>query len=174
MRLFELGARAPRRRHLCDQARPHLEDLVTQTRSAVHLVLLEGLDALVLEHLTAPGHGAHGSDVGCRLPLHCSAAGRALLAHGPGDLVRQVLARGLPRRTPRTDTTAAGLARALERARARGVAVEVEELALGYVAVGAPVLDPAGRVAAAVSATVPTHAADVGLLARRRWPWRRP
>jgi DNA-binding IclR family transcriptional regulator len=167
VRLFELGERAPRRRNLCDLARPHLEDLTSRTRAIADLAILDGLDALVIEQLAPPASRRRHTEVGARLPLYCTAAGRALLAFGPGGMVGQVVSGGMRPRTPRSVTSPAALARALVRTHQLGAAVEVEEFALGFVSVAAPVLDHGRRVVAAVSATLPSHAADMELMPRR-------
>ena len=49
MRAFELGSRVPRFRVLRDAVRPYMESLHHQTREAVHLAVLDGLEVLYLE-----------------------------------------------------------------------------------------------------------------------------
>jgi DNA-binding IclR family transcriptional regulator len=157
LRLFELGQRVPRQRILRDAARPHMQRLLYQTKSVTHLVILDGLDALVIERLTPFTQPTRHTQIAGRMPLHCTAAGKALLAFSPPSLATEVLREGLQRRTPRTITSALHFSRTLEKARATGIATEVEEMHVGYLAVGAPVLSPEGTAIAALSVTAPVH-----------------
>jgi DNA-binding IclR family transcriptional regulator len=157
LRLFELGQRVPRQRILRDAARPHMQRLLYQTKSVTHLVILDGLDALVIERLSPFTLPTRHTQIAGRMPLHCTAAGKALLAFSPPALTVEVMREGLQRRTPRTITSALHFTRALERARATGIASEVEEMHVGYLAVGAPILSPEGTAIAALSVTAPVH-----------------
>jgi DNA-binding IclR family transcriptional regulator len=157
LRLFELGQRVPRQRILRDAARPHMQRLLYQTKSVTHLVILDGLDALVIERLSPFTLPTRHTQIAGRMPLHCTAAGKALLAFSPPALAVEVMREGLQRRTPRTITSALHFTRALERARATGIASEVEEMHVGYLAVGAPILSPEGTAIAALSVTAPVH-----------------
>ena len=89
------------------------------------------------------------------MPLSCTAIGKVLLAFGPDDVVAEVLAAGLPRRTPRSIVAPGVLRRQLATIRARGVAYEHEESTVGLNCVAAPVLDAADEVVAAVSVAGP-------------------
>ena len=73
-----------------------------------------------------------GIGLGTRQPVHCTAAGKALLAHLPEAEQRGLITKlRLTRRTPRTIVTKAALRTELERIVAEdGVAVEDEELLL--------------------------------------------
>ena len=157
LRLFELGQRVPRQRILRDAARPHMQGLLYRTQSVTHLAILDGVDALVIERLSPFRIPTRHTQIAGRMPLYCTAAGKALLAFSPPSLAVEVMREGFQRRTPRTITTALHFTRALERARATGIASEVEEMHVGYLAVGAPILGPEGTAIAALAVTAPVH-----------------
>lgn len=89
------------------------------------------------------------------MPLHCTAIGKAMLAHSGPKLLRQVTGTRMERRTPRTVTAPGLLRRQLERAVQTGVAFEYEESAVGIACVAAPVLDTENRPVAAISVAGP-------------------
>lgn len=157
LRLFELGQLVPRQRILREAAQPYLQELLYQSKAMIHLAILDGLDALVIERLSPYRQPTRHAQVAGRMPLHCTAVGKALLAFASPATVTDVLREGLPRRTPHTITSALHFTRALERARQEGVATELEEMHVGYLAVGAPILNAESLPAAAVSATAPLH-----------------
>jgi IclR family transcriptional regulator, acetate operon repressor len=90
--------------------------------------------------------------VGRRVPYHCSANGKVLLAFSAAG----ANAGALEPRTSRTIVEPAQLAVELERVRRDGFASAVDELELGLSAVAAPVLDDSGRAVAALSVSGPT------------------
>ncbi len=90
--------------------------------------------------------------VGRRVPYHCSANGKVLLAFSAAGAD----AGDLEPRTSRTITEPALLAAELESVRREGYATAVDELELGLSAVAAPVLDESGRAIAALSVSGPT------------------
>ncbi|MEQ4306062.1 IclR family transcriptional regulator [Plantactinospora sp. B6F1] len=165
LRLFELGQRVPRQRILRDAARPYMQELLYRTRSVVHLAVVDGLDALVIERLSPYRQPTRHTQIAGRMPMHCTAVGKVLLAYSHPRLLTETLRAGLPRRTPRTITSALHLSQALERARETGTATEVEEMHVGYFAVGAPVLNSEKGAIAAVSVTSAIHANSVEQLA---------
>jgi IclR family transcriptional regulator, pca regulon regulatory protein len=93
-----------------------------------------------------------GVRVGARLPAHCSATGRILLAALTDDELAAVLAPGgRERRTVHTVVAAEELTRLVAAARTDGVATSDEELELGMRAIAVPVRDTRGRTVAAMS-----------------------
>lgn len=153
--LFELGMRASVERRLQEVAVPFLQDLYERTHETVHLGVLEGTEVVYVSKIGGHRQAATPSRVGGRMPLHCTAIGKVLLAHTGDDLLRAVVAAGLARRTPRT-VTGPGLLRAqLERVVEAGVAFEHEESAVGLVCVAAPVLAADDTPVAAVSVSGP-------------------
>src|SRR5439155_3911857 len=88
---------------------------------------------------------------GRRLPHHCTAVGKVLLAFGAARLPTG----RLDQIAPDTITVRAMLEAQLEQVRARGYGVAVGELEPGLVAVAAPVFSADGRAMAAISISGP-------------------
>ena len=164
LRLFELGQLAPRQRGLCELAHPDLEELARATAETVHCAVRDGHEVLYVEKLGGYRLVTRPSRTGGRMPLHCTATGKVLLAFAPPQVAETVLAAPQPRRTPRT-VVAPGLLRAeLAAIRSAGYALESEETRLGYLSVAAPVMDASLRVCAAVSVAAPTARAQLARL----------
>jgi DNA-binding IclR family transcriptional regulator len=90
--------------------------------------------------------------VGRRVPHHCSANGKALLAFGAARLPDG----DLERLTPKTIVDRRKLETELKDVRARGYATAVDELEPGLSAVAAPVFGPDRDAVAALSVSGPT------------------
>ncbi|MEU6082462.1 IclR family transcriptional regulator [Streptomyces sp. NPDC047108] len=155
LRLWEVGALAPRGIGLRDAALPFLEDLYEATHENVHLAVLDGTDTVYVERLS--GRSAVGvlSRVGARWPLHATGVGLVLLAHSSPELQERVCAGPLRAFTPHTITDPALLRRTLAEVRHRGCAISERQITDDAVSVAAPVRGPHGDVMAAVSVVVP-------------------
>jgi DNA-binding IclR family transcriptional regulator len=154
-RLFELGMRASVERGLMEIAIPYMEDLYERTHETVHLGVREGTEVVYVAKIGGHRQAQAPSRVGGRMPLYCTAIGKALLAFGPAGLDDAVVAAGLTRRTPRTVVAPGVLRRQLDTVRHDGIGYEHEESTVGISCVAAPVLDGAEQVIAAVSVTGP-------------------
>ncbi|HSZ70102.1 MAG TPA: IclR family transcriptional regulator [Solirubrobacteraceae bacterium] len=146
------------------QAREHLRELRARTGRTVGLAILDAGEVSYIDRWQGSRRGQYAIDLGVglgsRLPIHCSAAGKALLARLPEAEQRELLAKlRLPRRTGKTITTKSALRAELEEiVAADGLAVEDEELLSGRRALAAAVLDEQGRPLAAVELAVPESA----------------
>lgn len=90
--------------------------------------------------------------------LHCTAAGKAILAHKPPDVSREILdARDLRATAPNTVTDTDALFDEFEQIRERGYPVADEEQIPGIRPVGAPIDGPDGEVAGAIAVSGPTQ-----------------
>jgi len=132
---------------------PHLQQLSDQTGHTVNMAVLDGADIVYIERCQSSRAGRREIDlnlhVGSRLPAYCTSMGKVLLAFLPEDELRMVLGTvQLARRGPNTITAKSELAKELERVRARGFAVNNEELAYGLRSIAAPVRSQTGVVAA--------------------------
>jgi DNA-binding IclR family transcriptional regulator len=150
------GRAVERRLDLVALLRPALARLCATTRETVNLALPAPLDVMIADSI----EGAHGlrvtSYAGTRASYHSTACGRALLAHRPAALRRQVLSLGpLAAPTGRTTTDPEAIEAILAACRETGFVDEVEENELGAACVAAPLLDPSGTAVAAVSVAGP-------------------
>lgn len=151
MRLWELGSLAPRQRDLRDAASPYMHDLYEAAEENVQLCVLDGLEVLCVEKLFGRRAVPTETDVGERMPLHATAAGKALLAFSEPEILHAVVDGGLRRLTPNTLVEPGRLAAALQRTRETGLAYSFEERTLGVVSVASPMLRPDGRLLGAIS-----------------------
>jgi DNA-binding IclR family transcriptional regulator len=153
--VFQLGMRASVERGLLEVATPFMEDLYERTHETVHLGTADGNGVLYVAKIGGHRQVVAPSRIGGRMPLHCTAIGKALLAYSPPELFARIVDEGLERRTAHTVTAVGLLRRQLDRVRETGVAFEHEESAVGIVCVAAAVLDPYDRPVAAISVTGP-------------------
>ena len=145
-------------------AREHLKKLRAQTGRTASLGVLGGTEVAYIDRWQGSRQGQYTVDAGIgpgtRLPVHCSAAGRALLACLPAAEQRDLIAKlRLTRHTPKTITTKTALRAELDRIQAEGgMAVEDEEAVAGRRALAAVVVDTEGWPVAAVELAVPAQA----------------
>lgn len=149
---LELGHAYKRSHALINQARPVLEELAASTRETAHLGILRGDEVVHLDGVLPEQLVLTGLRIGERVPAHCTALGKVLLANGgfePG-------APELPRYTEATIIDVAKLADELRAVAMQGYAPDVEEYADGLRCVAAPVRDASSRVVAAISLSAPS------------------
>ncbi|MFC4946059.1 IclR family transcriptional regulator [Pseudonocardia sp. GCM10023141] len=156
LRLWEVGALAPRGLGLRESAMPFLEDLYAVTQQNVQLAVLDGTEVVYVERLSGRGAVNVITRVGGRLPLHATGVGLVLLAHSSAELQEQVLAAPLQRFTARTICRPDELRRVLADVRHTGVAISNGQIELISLSVAAPVRGRRGDVVAALSIVVPS------------------
>jgi len=94
--------------------------------------------------------------VGRRLPMYCTAAGRAYLSTVPREEARELLQRSaLQPLTPHTLTQLPRILEIVDNARELGYAWASEECYPGDLTIGAPIIGPDGRAIAAVNISGP-------------------
>ena len=157
--MWDLGLLAPAQSGLREIASPFLHDIYGATLATVHLAVRDGTQALYLARLSGNQSVPVVSTVGSRLPLSTTAVGKALLAHAPGEVQREVFAH-LPRVTAYSIVQPGRMAAELERVRQQGYAQTSEEMSLGACSVAVPVFGPDARVVAAVGIVVPSLKRD--------------
>jgi IclR family acetate operon transcriptional repressor len=136
-----------------DAAGPHLDALRERAQGPVGLFVLDG-DRMVV--LAGPeGSGAVRSVEAALgpLPVHLSAAGRAILARLPAETTEEILARVLPAGSQ--PQLRARIDREIERVRRDGYAVAAGEYDADLGVLAAPVHDAEGAPVAALALMVP-------------------
>ena len=94
--------------------------------------------------------------VGTRVPLYCTASGKMYLSHlDDTHLDRFLRSARLESRAPATITDPSRLRDEIAATRRRGFSEDAEEFMEGMIAIAAPVLDAAGRLACTVSFHAP-------------------
>lgn len=159
-RLLSLFARIDPRQIVADVARPALQGLARRLNAVVQLGTLE--QGMVTYRIKAGRSSTSAfTKVGMQMEAYCSAVGKVLLAHLPGDELDAYLAGGpfVPL-TAATITDPASLRAEFSRVLADGFAVDNNEAAEGLYCVAMPLCGPDGTVCASVS--VSRSAAEAG------------
>jgi DNA-binding IclR family transcriptional regulator len=151
-----LGLAALQRLSIRREALPLMENLVERFEETCALGIFYQGSVMDIEVVHSDHVLTVTSEVGGRLPMHCTASGKALLAFLPPAVVKSVLARPLAVRTENTITSPSQLRKELAFIRRRGYAVDEEEYAVGVRAVAAPVSDIDGNVVAEISMPGPS------------------
>jgi IclR family transcriptional regulator, acetate operon repressor len=153
-RLIRLGESAGQM--LSTWAMPHLTALVQSLGETANLAMLDGDQIVYIAQVPGRHSMRMFTEVGRRVSPHCTAVGKALLAHLPeGEIDAVIRSRGLKSFTRNTITSATLLKRELKTIRERGYAVDNEEIDEGLRCIGAPVRDFSGRVVASMSIAGP-------------------
>jgi DNA-binding IclR family transcriptional regulator len=163
LRLWEVGALAPRSIGLRERAMPFIEDLYEATRQNVQLAVRDGHEVVYVERLAHPEAVRVFSRVGGRMPLHATAVGHVLLAFAPPVVQEEVLAGPLPPLTPRTITDPRELRRSLAAVRRDGTAVCDGMVDVTTLSVAAAVRGEDDAVVASLSVVVPSPSRPGGV-----------
>jgi IclR family transcriptional regulator, acetate operon repressor len=133
-------------------ATPVLADLVDAVGETANVAVLDGDQAVYLAQVPSPHAMRMFTEIGRRVPVHCTGVGKALLSVLPAERVEAILARtGLPRLSPTTITDPAELHADLAASRARGYALDDGEQEPGVRCVAVAVARPREPVAISVS-----------------------
>lgn len=172
LRLAALGAVAVDATSLQRIARPELEELAQRSEETANISVLSGGEVVNVGLVLSPRPIKHMGWIGRRMPIHATAAGKALVAWHDGDLSK-VVRPPLRRCTARTITRMEELREELARTRARGWSSAYGELEDDLVGIGAPIRDHVGNVVACVTISAPlfrverSRLPELGALVRR-------
>jgi DNA-binding IclR family transcriptional regulator len=137
-------------------ATPLLTDLAGKSGETVQLFVLSGDDGILVHVVESPQTLRVGPRTGQRVPLHCGAGTKVLLAYRPpAEWEAYIQRTGLTRHAPNTVTDPETLRRDLRRIQRRGFALTHQEFIPGARALGIPIQDPTGTVTASVSVAGP-------------------
>lgn len=159
-RFLELSHRVWDTFDLAAAAAPELQRLSAEIGETVALCRLDGDMVQYLEERSGDGLAVR-VDVGRRVPLHCTAAGKALLAYQDPTIGRSIMERlKLDSHTRNTIVTPEALQADLTLTRARGYSVSYEEHLTGVNSVSAPILGNDGAPIGALVALGPSSRLD--------------
>jgi IclR family KDG regulon transcriptional repressor len=143
-----------------EHALPHMQELSRTLKETILLAVLDRHEVVYVER----AEGRHpmvrlaGVSVGARIPAHCTAVGKMLLAHRDIEEVRALMSHsGMRAMTARTITTFDELQGALVEIRTQGVAFDLQEVVADVACAAVPITDSYGSVIAAMSVSMPAY-----------------
>ncbi|MGW5106020.1 IclR family transcriptional regulator [Nocardia sp. NPDC004123] len=153
--LFELGELVHTKSNMRTVALPFMEDLYETTRATVHLAVPDGKEVVYAEKLQGHNSIEIPTRVGGRLPMTCTAGGKALLAHADAATLKSVLSHPLRRLTNQSVTDPNVLHEQLSQIRATGLAKDHEGTTLGASCLAVPIFVE-GIARGALSVSMPS------------------
>lgn len=158
LQFLTVGGRVRNSRSSYSLAKDAVHELAERTQERVQFEVEEQGERVFL--FTQAGDQAvrANAKIGRRGPLHCSAAGKALLAGLPDSRVQEIIrSQGLPQITENTITDPDELMEELETIRNNGIAFNYEESTVGLHAVAASITKPNREVLGALSVSGPSY-----------------
>lgn len=144
-----------------------LEAASARIGETVNLGALDGAAVVYLDRVEAAWPLGLRFETGSRVPLHCTAIGKLLLAllpHPAREAMLEALA--LTRYTPNTITATLRLRRELDRIAEQGFSIDDQEFLAGVVCLALPIRDGAGAPRAAVAVSAPAARLNAGEITR--------
>lgn len=157
-KFLQVGCKKRRQNPIYNIARQKTDMLTEESGERAQFVVEEGGKLVYLYYNAKQNAVQTDGTVGKYRPLHCSGAGKAILAALPDSRVEEIIdSHGLPARTENTITDRAELFEELTEIRDRGVAFNDKESIEGLRAVGSVINAPDGNVLGALSVSGPAH-----------------
>jgi DNA-binding IclR family transcriptional regulator len=157
-RILSLSKVYERSNNLISLARPVMRHLANHTGESASLFVVDGLKRLCLAREEGTFSIRYNIVEGQRMVLYAGAGGKVLLAFGPEELRRKILAKNhLKQLTPTTIKDPKDLAKELEAIRRQGYASSYGERDAEVAALAAPIYGHDGKVCAALSIAGPIN-----------------
>lgn len=151
IRLFEYGCAVSNAWDIGSIARPHMQKICAELGESVFLSVFDRAAVVTLAEEESRASLRVVSEVGARLPIHCTSQGKLFLANLSQAECRRLLSISeFKSYTPHTLTSSEQLQPELQRIREQGYAVENGEYKVGLRSVSAPVRDASGEVRYAI------------------------
>jgi len=152
VKLFELGNTVARSWDIRVVALPAMKKLKRRLGETVQLATESGGRVLYIEKLDSTQKLRIVSEIGARLPMHCTGLGKVLLAYKtPPELDRIITKHGLAKMTEHTITDFEKLKNELLAIRNQGFAIDDREIMDSLRCIAAPIYSSDGNVAYAIS-----------------------
>ena len=156
LRLFEVGSIVALGWDVRTVAAPYIQKLLEEMRETVHLVILDKHEVLYIDKRETMESLRIASQVGMRLPAHCTGVGKTIMAYLDHKESQEIIRKkGLPRFTCNTITDPLTLEAELGRIREQGYAVDNQEIMDSLKCVAAPIRNQSGKVISAISISGP-------------------
>ncbi len=155
VQVLSLARRFSEQNQLLSVGAAHIAELAKATVETAHLSVLSGRDAVYADVFEGSQSLRAVVSRGDRLPAHCVASGKAILAHVEHHELTEFLSGRLPPLTARTITSADKFISALDEVRRLGYATSIGEWMGDVSAVAAPVFSSQNKVVGAIGIAGP-------------------
>ncbi|MDT8860732.1 IclR family transcriptional regulator [Alkalihalobacillus sp. MEB130] len=135
-------------------ATPYIDSLVKRTQETVLLAILENEEVCCLSKVEPNKAISMNTKIGDRKPLHCSGAGKILLAYQTEKSIKKVLSKKLIRKTNNTITDPNLLAEELKLIKKRGYAFDHGEYEENSSWIAVPIYNFLGDVTCSLSLSI--------------------
>ncbi|CDQ20024.1 IclR family transcriptional regulator [Halobacillus karajensis] len=157
LKLFERGNFVTYNLDTRTIARKYLLDLSLKTGHTLHLVILEGKEAVYIDKVEGKSGNVEGSRIGRRATLHSSGVGKVLFAFRTEEEMNQILDGYIfEKRTTNTLTNKEDFLEEIAKIKKQGYAIDKEENEPGISCIAFPIYSYTNKVIAAFSISMPT------------------
>jgi len=157
IKCLELGQTFIHQRGLLKQAQPILHELAESTGETSYISILRGTEVIYLDSVETSSTVRVISRVGLHMPIHATAAGKALVAFDSDEELQKRFAGEIPRFTKNTKIVREELMKEFAAVRDREYATDLEEFEEGLRCIAAPVRDYTRKVVGAISVSGPAN-----------------
>ncbi len=152
IQLFEIGTSILSKIDFMDIARKYLEEISNKTGKTVFLAMESEGQIVYLQRVENNPFIIGAANVGMRLPMYCTALGKAILSTYSEEKIRIIWNHSdIKKYTPYTITSYDKLLENLKLTKKRGYALEYHELLEESCCVSAPIIGYDGQAVAAIS-----------------------
>lgn len=152
VRTFAVGSSFARSRDVGRLSHPYMRALMLDVQETVNLATIQHDMIAYVSQVAARSAPSTFARPGLKLPVHCTAVGKAMAAHWTGNRIDGFLGKTKLRPvTSHTITATDRLNQQFGEIRARGYAIDVEENAAGTVCIAAPIFDERKEPIASIS-----------------------
>ncbi len=152
VRLFQLGNYVAKMWDVKEIAKPYLYKINDALGETVQLAIEDNGEVLYLDKLESNQIMRIVSEIGIRLPMHCSGLGKVLLAYKPlKDAKSIILSKGMKAMTNLTITNWDDLEKQLIKIKENGYAIDDREIMDSLKCIAAPIFNNENEVKYAIS-----------------------
>jgi len=159
IKLFVLGCKVQGATNLVESVTPFLQKLSQYTKESINFAILEGREAVCLSKIESPEVLRTEIKIGARLPAHCTAVGKGLLAFLSEREFTMLYGKDnkkLYTPTPNSISSVMELKKCLKKIKRDGYAIDKEEFKIGINCLGVPIINNEGKAIASISVTGPS------------------
>ena len=157
LKLWQIGMLAYGQNHISVTLKPYLKKLKDLTGETANLTIMDNYRIVYIAQEESDRLVKMFTTTGATAPLHCTAAGKILLAYKPEEIQEEILNEiELTKYTDNTIVKKEDLNKEIAEIRKNGYGFDNEERELGVSCIGAPIFDLNNEAIACITISGPT------------------